>query len=322
MTMKMNEDLYNELSKRVLITHTDLDGIGCALVFNKCFPDVKNYFVSYREADKVTREVIKNDDTTSVMMSDMSLSDKELLETVNKRGNFEMIDHHITAKWIAEKYEWSLVDTSKSATMLMYEVMSTRFNIQDMLPLVELIDDYDTWGRGKGPSDEAKNLNRLLGIYGLDRFFRRFLNKSTTKLDKTEKLLLELEEEKIQDFIKAAVKSASISTDAMGNKYAMIVTDRYISETCNAVLAYYKEIEYVMSINFVANEVSLRGRGNINLGEMARGVGGGGHRQSAGFQIKHGSQLRMVLACQGSCPVTEQLKTIIKEMEGNDGQRS
>jgi oligoribonuclease NrnB/cAMP/cGMP phosphodiesterase (DHH superfamily) len=305
----------NKVLDRTLITHTDLDGIGCAIVFSKCFPGTKCHFVSYREADKVVRDIIKDNDHTQITMSDMSISDRELLESLNTRGNFELIDHHFTAKWLSDKYEWALVDTSKSATMLMYEVMKTRFNIEDLLPLVELVNDYDTWGGGTKPGDKAKELNRLLGIYGLERFFKRFLAKPSTKLDKTEALLLELEEEKIDKLVKLAVKSASVSTDAVGNKYAMIVTDRYISESCHAVLAYYKEIEYVMSINFIANEVSLRGRGNINLGEMARAVDGGGHRQSAGFQIRHGSQLRMVLACQGSCPVTERLEKVIKEIE-------
>lgn len=299
---------------RTLVTHNDLDGVGCAIVYNKCFPGSFTKFSDYAEIEELIKQLIDGSDIP-IMLSDLSIKSEELCEKINKRGSFEMIDHHPTSKWIAEKYTWALVDTKKSATMLMYEVMATRFEIVDLLPLVKLIDNYDMWGGGKGPSKDALNINRLLGVYGVARFFGKFMDNPSVKLNSTDKLLLELKETEIQNYMEIVAKSAALSLDAQGNKYAMITVDRHISEACNRVLAEHEEIEYVMAIDFIANKVSLRGRGGLDLGMMAKSVGGGGHKQSAGFPIQHGSQLRMVLACQGECPVTERLEAIINDRE-------
>lgn len=306
-------NLAKEVSGRVLITHTDLDGLGCAIVYNKCFPGVVNNFVNYDKVNSVVNQTMSKFPNTPIMISDMSVSSETLAEEMDKRGKVELIDHHHTAEWLS-KYEWALVNTTKSASMIMYEVMSTRFNIEDLLPLVTLIDNYDTWGGGPGPNSSAKRLNRLLGIYGIPRFYDRFYNKPSPKLNKTEELLLEIEEEKIDEFVKDVIKSASLAKDTNGNDYALISVDRYISEACHEVLKEFKDIEFVMAIDFVKNKVSLRGRGKINLGEMAKQMGGGGHKQAAGFQIKHGSQIRMLMACEGRCPVTERLEAIIKDV--------
>ena len=59
--------------------------------------------------------------------------------------------------------------------------------------------------------------------------------------------------------IYSVVKSASV-VDAGGHRYAMITADRYVSEACHAVLKSFLDIDYVMSIDFINNKVSLRGR--------------------------------------------------------------
>lgn len=307
-------------SIRVLVTHNDLDGVGCSIVYNKCFPGVLNNFTNYSDVNHVVQSIIENNrDNLPIMLSDLSISNDDLCEALDKRGNFEMIDHHPTAKWMSEKYEWALVDTTKSATQLMFEVMKTRFNIDDLEPFVTLVNNYDTWGGGAGPSPAAIKLNRLLGVYGVDRFFNRFMINHSTKLTETEELLLELKDEEIERYMAAVVDSVTISKDPQGNKYAMIAIDRFISESCNKVLKAYPDAEYVMAVDFINSKVSLRGRGNVNLGQMAKAIGGGGHKQSAGFSIQHGSHLRMILACQGKCPVTDRLESIISNFGKEPG---
>lgn len=297
---------------RVLVTHNDLDGAGCAIIYSKCFPVAIIHSTDYADVNRLVDEIVnKIDEDTHIMISDMSISDNKLADKLDERGHVELIDHHPTAKWL-DKYPWALVDTTKSATWLMYDVMSTRFQIEDLKPFVDLVNDYDTWGGGKGPSKEAIRLNRLLSIYGYSRFLTRFMDSCSIKLTDAESLMLELKEEEIQRYIRAAVHSASLATDAQGNIYAMISVDRYISESCSRVLSSFKEVEYVMAVDFINNKVSLRGRGNLDLGKMAKDVGGGGHRKSAGFPIAHGSQLRMILTCQGKCPVTDRLEEVIK----------
>ena len=300
---------------RILITHTDLDGVGCALVYLKCFPGAMIKFTDYDSVEDEVMKVMSIKDA-SIMLSDLSIKDKKLIKELDERGNFEMVDHHPTAKWIANKYPWALVDTKKSATMLMYELMSQKFIIKDLLPLVTVIDNYDMWGYGEGPTKEAIDLNRLLGIYRIGRFLDKFIFNSSPKPDKVDTMLLEIREEEINEYLLSVVKSASISVDAGGHRYAMITADRYVSEACHAVLKSFLDIDYVMSIDFINNKVSLRGRrGKVDLGMMAKEVGGGGHKQSAGFPIKHGSQLRMVLQCNGKCIVTEKLEAIINELQ-------
>lgn len=297
---------------RILVTHTDLDGIACAVLYCKAYPNVELVFIDYDRVNETVEELAKSTDQ-HIMISDLSVNKEELAELLDKRGNVELIDHHPTAKWLADKYKWALVDTNWSATKHMYEVLSTRFNLQDYEGFVKLVDDYDTWGHGTKPLIMSQDLNRLREILGRDRFLARWIAQPSLDTSDLEDMLLTLDKEQEEKYIRESIEQVALVTDAQGNKYALLAADRYINNVGHTILDVYPDIEYVMMVNFRHSTVSLRGRGNVHLGQLAKKVGGGGHKKAAGFPLE-GGVAEYFLNCGGKCKVTERLEAQIEQM--------
>lgn len=303
-----------ELERRILITHTDLDGVGCAVVYAKCFPQVEVHFVGYDEVNDLIPEVLDGVPiNVPVMISDMSVSE-ELAEALEVRGNVELVDHHPTATWLQEKYHWAVVDTSMCATKLLYLIMSRAFVLSDYFEFTELVNNYDLWGGGAGPTEHAKDLSRLVFILGQERFFQRFATQSTVEFSPTEEAIIALDREHELAYIQESIPLVSILKDPESEyQYGLLPADQYVSVLGMELLKVIPGIEYIMLIDFRKDKASLRGRGNVDIGLLAKKVGGGGHRKAAGFPLS-GAASRMFLNCNGSCEVTQELRKILSEV--------
>ena len=300
--------------ERILITHDDLDGIGCAVIITKCFPNIQTFFVSYNEVNEITKALAEDEELTGIpiMITDLSVN-KEVAKILDKRGNIELFDHHPTAKWLS-KYEWALIDTKMSATKLTYNFFSRLFNLQDYAQFVDTVDDYDMWGYDTEPQLLSQDIARLLEILGPERFYLRFVTTSSLELSDTEQMLLELDKSKELNYIKKSIENISLAKDAEGNMFGLIAADRYVNNVAHTILAHYLDIEYVMLVDFRKEKVQLRGRGNVHLGQLAKLADGGGHKKAAGFPLQN-SAAQYFLQCGGKCKVTEELTQRIKELE-------
>lgn len=270
---------------KVLITHDDLDGVGCAVIFLKCFPHAKIFFTGYDEVTEVATQILLDYPEADITVTDMSFN-ADLAEILNARGNISLIDHHSTALWLMEKYPWAVVDISHSATKLLHAMLSNTHLLQDYQPFVDLVDNYDTWGNGKpsGPTEQAKDLSRLCFLLGQERFMHRFVLASQPTLTSPEMVLVEMDKEHEEKYLAYAETKANISTDPQGNQFAMVGAERYTSVLGNHLLKKLG-VEYVIMVDLLHEKVSLRGLGNVHLGEMAKTLGGGGHARAAGFPI-------------------------------------
>lgn len=279
-------EMKKHVEKRILFTHTDLDGVGCAVIYSKCFPNTDVFFCDYQEVNEIIMDVLtKTPADVPIMISDLSV-DEDTAAYLDMRGNVELIDHHGTAKWLQDKYPWALVDTSWCGTKLMYQVMSRTFMIKDYEPFVELVDNYDRWGNGNGPTEQAKNLSRLVYIMGQERFFHRWITTSSTTLSPTEEIIITLDLEKERRYIEESIPKVVLLTDSNNTPYGLIAADQYVSVLGSELLKIITDIEYIVMIDFRNDKASLRGRGNINLGEFAKQMGGGGHAKAAGFPLQ------------------------------------
>jgi oligoribonuclease NrnB/cAMP/cGMP phosphodiesterase (DHH superfamily) len=152
---------------------------------------------------------------------------------------------------------------------------------------VEVIREYDVWEWIEIDNILAKQLNDLLYILGRERFIEEFteqlLNGKFVINDKLN-FLLELEQEKIDDYIDSKNKNLVVR-NISEYKVGIVFAERYISELGNKLMELHPELDFVAIVN-TDKAISYRtNKSNIDLSEFAKIYGGGGHPQAAGSLI-------------------------------------
>lgn len=304
-----------------LFTHTDLDGIGCAvlayLAFGKENVDVE--YCNYDDVDDKVEEFMEDDSLyrsyDNIFITDISVSDSvanmiDILDKADQR--VELYDHHGTVLFL-NKYDWCNVtdlsplhDCKTSGTELFYvELMNHgyfsvnndikyRINVDKFVMNVR---DYDTW-RWKELGEfgiVCKQLNDLFYIYGRDEFvewtikrINMFVEPSPMftfpYFDQTDVALLNQKHQDIDIYVEEKNKQIKKFTDQWGNSYGVVFAERYFSELGNQLCEMNPDLAYVAMIDISNGRVSYRSiRDNINLGtEIAHNYGGGGHPKAAG----------------------------------------
>lgn len=191
-----------------LFTHTDLDGVGCAilayLVFGRENVDVE--YCDYSNIDETVRafcetglyriydhvyitDISISEDTADYIQSECSKYMREL--------NWHLFDHHATALGL-NKYDWcevkvnapvdSYFKTCGTELFAIYLHEGGAFDhhgsyvINNIDRFVGIVRDYDTW-RWKDRGKEGvicKQVNDLFYIYGRDKFIRWASNQIYT----------------------------------------------------------------------------------------------------------------------------------------------
>lgn len=283
-----------------LFTHTDLDGIGCAVVGRIAFGDILD--VEYCDYDNVNEKVkafleSDNSEYKDVYITDISVNE-EVAEMIERfiSSKVLLLDHHDTAKWL-NKYDWAFVNDyqdwingreKSSGTNLFYcyLLQNTCFDGNDDLSdFVELVRQYDTWEwHTKYQNPQAKKLNDLLYIIGRERFTERFIKNSFPGFDSNEWLLLELEQEKIDKYIESKSKQV-IEREIYGKKVGVVFAERYSSQLGNVLATINPHLDLIAIVN-PSYSVSYRTvKEDVHLGEFAKVFGGGGHPKASGSPI-------------------------------------
>lgn len=266
------------------ITHTDLDGLGCAILMEKVYPKITTFPINYQELPDVLPVILSEYPDSPIYITDISLNEEQA-EMCNRHGKVQHIDHHSSSKRVSDKYQWSMTDVSHCATHHLWKMLSTYANLEDYEAFVELVDNYDTWGHGTQPSDQAKDLNRLLSMIGAEAFCQRFKLLSNPNLTDTEVALVSADHHREQLYLEDVLKRTQAMRDKDGNNFLMVAAEQYTSSLGNFLLNQFEEAEYVLILDMLHDKASLRSKGKVNVGELAKQCGGGGHVRAAGFQL-------------------------------------
>jgi oligoribonuclease NrnB/cAMP/cGMP phosphodiesterase (DHH superfamily) len=284
-----------------VITHNDLDGIGCASLITSQM-DAQVTFLDYTKLDEQLPSLLLefNAQPGFLFITDLSLKEdmKALLDPFV--GKIKVIDHHGTSSWIADE-PYGLHDTKMSATRLTHQYLdSIGHDVSDFNELVAIIDDYDMWGRGNGPTEMGKQWARVASVFGPVRMWQRFTAQPTAEMSPIESSVSVLDTERELDYIDKVLNSDNLFIDNIqGHDYVAVFADHYLNGVCSALLLKYPECEFVMVTDLVSNSAHLRGRGNLDLGHFAKSVGGGGHRKAAGFPLTEDALRKLLvgMAC-------------------------
>ena len=303
--------------KNKLFTHTDLDGIGCAILAYLAFgrENVDVEYCDYSNVNDKVRDFFYNgnwDEYEHVFITDISISN-ELAMAIDKKCDEEqwhLFDHHNTAIYL-NAYDWCqvldiipLTHIKTCGTELFYRYMHVVLDkfqgmnfaaLSNMLKFIATVRDWDTW-RWKELGEEglvSKQVNDLFGIYGREGFIDwamkriRFAKSpmhvfpNFTDIDKA---LLEQKQKDIDRYVEEKSKQLFHRVDEVGHTYGVVFAERYFSELGNRLCEMYPELAYIVMVDVAHGTVSYRTvRDDIDLsGEIAHAYGGGGHPKAAG----------------------------------------
>jgi len=308
-----------------LLSHTDLDGVGCGVLARLAFGDQVK--IRYNSIASLNREVewfLENEErNTHLFITDLSVNEeneKRLEEFYKGGGNVQLLDHHKTALHFNE-YEWGHVvveddeGSLASGTSLFYEYLIKNELIQTsnaVNKFVELVRQYDTWEWEKNNNQEAHRLNALFFLISIDEFEEKMVNRLQNNdhffFDEFEQKILDMEEDKVERYIRRKRRElvqASIDDYLAGIVYA----ESYHSELGNELGKEYPHLDYIVMLNMGGKRISLRTiHDHIDVSEVAGRYGGGGHAKAAGCSLTNEAYKQFVTDTFHMDPLREDAK--------------
>lgn len=294
-----------------LFTHNDLDGLACVLLAKLAYGRDSVDFETCRYEDineKLTLylEEKQYENFDHCFITDISMKD-EVAQVINSspivsNHAITLIDHHISAIDL-NNYNWCHVTIEDShgikcsGTSLFYEALCGldipyKEHLQTTLikSFVEKVRRYDTWDWQALEDIESKQLNDLFFILGKERFLDYWMTRleedsNEFSFDETQKLLLEIRQNEIDQYIESRNEEL-VEREIAGYKAGIVFANRFQSELGNQLALLHPEYDFIAMIN-VGGGVSCRTiKDNVNLAEIAALFEGGGHAKAAGLPVK------------------------------------
>ncbi|MFD2611739.1 DHH family phosphoesterase [Paenibacillus gansuensis] len=292
--------------KYYLLSHNDLDGVGCGIVAKLAFGDQAD--IRYNSLSGLNVSVERYLDRWKgkiradqmLFITDLSVhesNEQALSEFAEKGGQVRLIDHHKSALHLNDR-PWAEVTVAyedgrlASATSLFCEHLIKqglleRFEALDHF--VELVRQYDTWEWDANGNEEAKRLNDLFYMVSIDEFEASMLGRlrkgESFSFDAFEERILDMEEEKIGRYVRRKGKEL-VQTFIGGLCTGIVHAEAYHSELGNLLGKQNPHLDYIAILNMGGKRVSLRTiHDHIDVSEIAGQYGGGGHAKASGCMM-------------------------------------
>lgn len=284
-----------------LFTHTDLDGVGCAVVARVAFADAVDIeYCNYDDVDQKVEDFILSEkwrDYDVIFITDISVVE-DVAERIEQTcgDRLVLIDHHETALWLND-YGWARVtvyegeDSRASGTSLFYNFLAEnrliKRDAKKLKEFAECVRRYDTWEwQTKYKDEHPKRLNDLLKVFGRYVFCDRFTENPSIDFTKTEQTILDIEQRRIKYYIDSHAKGLKEITTEEGYRIGVVFAENYLSELGNRLAEDYPHLDFIAMINLATGSISYRSnKDTVHLGMFAQTRGGGGHDRSAGSPI-------------------------------------
>lgn len=275
-----------------LLTHTDLDGVGCAVLVGGVVENAAPaQLVDNGSIDERVRTAIEERLGEArghrILITDHGVTDataSAIEEWLAAGGELYLLDHHRSSDHLAAR-PWATIDETHSATGLLYTYLGSPPRFHDFTALVE---DHDLW-RHQDP--RSQRLAMLVGLLGSQRFLTRFVTDPDVEFTEGECLVLELEESRREGYLTRKTEQV-ILRDLRGVAWALCYAESFQSEVSERLMARYG-VDATAVVNPSKRTVSLRGRG-VDVAAIAQRHGGGGHARAAAFSFR-GAPLEVTL---------------------------
>lgn len=287
------------MKKLKLITHNDLDGVGCYILLQYYLGhiyDIDVSYCTYKNVEDVMSETILNlDKYEQVYMTDISVTEDYFNQffTPEVAKKIHIFDHHKTALYLSQ-YEIATVEVEKNevlqcGTLLFNEYLKSLEESKNPNKLieefVEKVRAWDTWDWFE-KDFMAKDINSLLYIKGFESFCKdilKILEEGGSLLSNVDLLLLKYENDKKDKYLKSKNEELFF-TDIKGFYVGIVFADQYISELGNYLCNERPEIDFVAIIGH--KSISYRTvKYDVDVSKIAQLYGGGGHVKASGSVI-------------------------------------
>lgn len=288
------------LEEFTLVSHKGcMDGSGVATLFLAAGGKKENLFFTNPNHDASDSLVDKLvfDQNRKLIIADTSISVK-MADKINNSNTPEiyLLDHHKTALDL-DQFIWCEIEkeNNRCGTLMFYDFLKTMKvtfpKYKKYNKFAHLIDDNDRWIRHEPESEDLSLLHMLLGQ---NLFIDRFLRTPDIKFSKEEIYVLNLERKRMEEMIqdkKKQIKSCIVTKEIGDKRYRVGFiggANKYTSQVADAI---YNDpmldIDIVVLVS--AESISLRCKKNsdVDLSEIAKLNGGGGHAKSSGFSLRN-----------------------------------
>lgn len=312
-----------KISKVFLLTHTDMDGSGPAIILKNLLGE-DNVTVKHCPNNTMSKDILAvvlddklMEQYDNVFICDISCTEEDarLIDDSPNKNKVVLLDHHVTAMDL-NQYDWALVCPDmirgsyresyypagtvghSSGTSLMYDYLKYCNLIEDdnefLKTLVHTIAIYDTWDWVYvfNSTEEAKKLSSLFYIYGIGYFEKRYIEKCKNSnaliIDGIDEMFLSIEDKKRTEYCDKKKESFQYSVVKIAEReYEMVYcsAEQYLPDVFALMQTEYPQAD-VYCINCLYS-ISLRTRKEgVDVSQIAKLFGGGGHPQAAGFPVK------------------------------------
>lgn len=304
--------------KTYLFTHTDLDGVGCAVLATTAYgpqpEDLEVNYVNYHNVNDALMQFIADtaaEENFRLLITDIApegADAEKVAEAINvlhesKRAKVFLCDHHTTTQWI-KKYSWAWQDVSKSmcGTKLLLEYLQQAGHVfsPQAIEFAECVCVYDNWLTDHPLRPRSEGMNRYVHFVGFARFVYEFSHDLAADLSVNANIVIEQLKRNEKAYVKKVVEQQCVGdfilTDPDGNKYCILVCERNVSQVCHGALEAFSELDYAMNLNPAYDKGDLRSRdGGVDVYKIAKKLGGGGRQATAGFQMSFQDVLKLAL---------------------------
>lgn len=279
----------------ILVTHNDLDGVGCEIVARCFYPEITPDKVHHCDYG-IVNDTVKNILTTTnenLMISDVSISEETALlihEKYSKR--VRLYDHHQTSEEYLKDYDWCVIDQQRCATKIMFDDCCVLFPNSkapiDLPAFVYYVNDYDLWLHTLPYATLFNDLVSLLGKRKFVNIMLKRLRGREALINKNDQMFLDAHTKKKEWYFKNKSNEAKVDGDRL-----VVIGNRYSSDMAGYIRAIkkppeeWKNVKYIDIINAERGTHSLRSYDdNFDVSKIAESFGGGGHKNAAGYIAK------------------------------------
>lgn len=277
--------------KTICIYHANcFDGMAAAWTIRKIYPDAEFIPAQYGDSkliNNLTQDCYENANINDrYILVDFSLP-RELMELMaNKAKEMLVLDHHKTAEEACKELNFCIFDMRMSGAELAWKFFQDLGLLGKTPEMIKYIGDRDLW---KFELPNSAEINAYIQSFPMTFNDYDYIND----------ILENYPLAKAVDIGKGIERYKKSMTESMCKNMVIREVGGFYIPTINATLL-FSEIghelckkwpEYPFAASFFIrsdNKIqwSLRSIGNFDVSEVAKKMGGGGHKNAAGFEEK------------------------------------
>lgn len=276
------------MSDNLVIYHGDCaDGFGAAWAAKQKYPDAEFYAGRYQEPPPDVTD-------RCVYMLDFSYKRDVIRQMARQAKHINIIDHHKSAEQDLRVYSDDVIpgvtvwfDMNKSGAVMAWEF----FNIDQPAPeLIKYIQDRDLW-RHELPNTHEVNAALFSYPYDFNTWDGLMTRpNSIAALVEEGRGILRKQKKDLQELLPQTKRTMFIAGHAV---YAANLPYQFASEAGH-ILACDMPFGATYFDTMQGRQFSLRSRENgLDVSEIAKQYGGGGHAHAAGFRVSRNHPLAL-----------------------------